>query len=809
MLAGDIRSATRFLLRNPGFALAVVLALAIGVGANTLVVSWLDSLVLNPLPAVHDYSRVVAVNATDADGSSGAAPRISYLDFQAWREGQRSFAGLAGYGGTRLALRRGETDHAQAAWGLLVTGDYFALLGVRAALGRPLGLADEHAAAPVVAVSHAFWRRELGADSGVIGRVLLLNRVGVTIVGVMPADFTGHEVALTFDLYLPATLHQSLNGGPDVTRDRRVRWLSAVGRLKPGVSVAAARADLDGVARRTGAAGGDRPVTGATALPMREWRAGGVLFPILVTLLVVSVIVLLLCCVSVATLVLVRVLGRSQEFGVRMALGGGRWRVARLVLIEVVILALVGGAAGVALAFALKPLIAAFVPPTPQPVSLEPRLRLEVMALAMTVAGLSALAAGLGPALRGGTRDLAGALRAGGRGVIGSRGRLLEALVGIQMLFAVLSLTSAAFFLKGLDSARRVDVGFRDPQGVLLYGVNLNAARLTGAEAVAAMDRALENIAALPGVTGAGLATMVPLGFGGHRFAPAHVQGYTPGADEDLSVEVVSVAGNYFELMRIPVLAGRALGPRDRSDTEATLVVNAAFARRFLAGGDGLGRVVNVGSGPATVVGIVPDGRYDELNDPPKPLVYRPWSQEYRGSVTLHVRTAGAPRAAAQSVRDAIRSVHSDLVPTDLRTLSEHMEASTFVARLGASVLGVLGSLALAVAAVGLFGVVAFSVRQRSRELSIRVLLGASPWGVQALFVRRSAILAGTAALAGSAITAGLAPLAAGQLGGANVRDPSLYLGVIALVVMIAVVAAFVPARRAVSAGAAAALVRD
>lgn len=797
-MPGRLRSGLRFLWRTPGFSIAAISAIAIGVGANALVYSWLDSFVLNPHPLVPSYSALVAVNGATVDGRPMGGAGIDYPDFQEWRRRTASFDGLAAVALVRLRLRLDGADHAEASWGLLVTGDYFGLLGVPTAKGRAFGPDDERVATPVVVVSNAFWRTRLGGRPNPIGSHIAVNGVDLTVVGVMPPNFYGHEVGYAFDLWLPASLQPLVTRTGDQTTDRQVKWLSGVGRLRAGVDVRQANRELAQVAQQVSLANGDRPIASAAVIPFREWRAGGILFPLLVTMMVVTGLILLLGCASVATLVLVRTLGRVKELGLRLALGAPRSAVVGIVLTEVAVVALLGGLLGLMVAVALQPAFAMFVPPSPGPVAIITGVSARAVGVTVLATLIVMLLAGLVPALRIGRTDLIAGLRGGGPSVGGHRGRLQHGLVVTQLTVAATALVIASLFLRSLAEARRLDLGIEEPGQVLLLNIDVGGTGLTPRAAFTTVERILEGVRGLPGVVAASGATMVPLGFGGHRFEAARVQGYSASLEEDLDVETVSVIPGYFEMMGVRIVHGRSLQASDRAGSEAVAVVNEAFARRFFAGRDPVGGVVGLGGGePATIVGVARDGRYDSLTETPTPLVYQPWSQRFRAGLVIHVRTKGPPRALEPALRRQFLAGHGDLIPTDVRTMAEHMEAATFVPRLGSAMLGALGAMTLVVAAVGLFGVMAFAVGQRIHEMGIRLALGATGRQLQSMFVTRAVGLASVSLLLGSGAALGVATAARNQLIGVTPGDPLAYGAVGLLLLVLAAGGGFFPSRRA------------
>lgn len=795
-LGSDIRFALRAIRRAPATFLVAALSIAIGIGANTTVYTWLDGLVLRPLPAVPDADRLVAFNWAPADGAAGGVPPFSYPAFREWQAASQAFDGMAAYGIVRVTLRVHGSEQPQPAWGQLVTANYFEVVGVRALLGRTLRPDEEQRMAPVVVLSEPFWRRRFGGSPAVLGMHLSVNGADLTVVGVAAAKFVGVTAGLGFDLWIPLTQQPYLIAGGNALADRSQAWLRGVGRLKPGLSVATAGAELHRIARERSAAAGERPVTGASVQRFRDQQLGSLLFPLLTAVLAVTGLVLLLACANVATLLMVRAAGRRRELGVRLALGATRWRMVRQLLTESALLAVVGG--GLALLFTglVKGSFSVFIPPVPEPVAYTLALSPPVVAFAAIATLLTALLFGLVPALEGSRPELVTALRTQGTG--GRRGaRLRAVLAGGQLVFSVVALAAAGLFLRSLDSARRTDLGFADPAHLLLVGTDLNQARLEQADAVSTLDAVLARLRALPGVAAAAATTSVPLGFGGHLREQVEVDGYSAAADEDMKVERVSVTPGYFEAMGIPILRGRGVAEPDQAAALRVAVVNESFVRRFWPGLDPVGRRLRQGPGWATVVGVARDGRYDSPAAPSYPLVYTALSQWFRPALTFVVRTQQEPRALVEPARAALLAGNGDLPFLDPRSMAEHLQASTFVQQLGGTVLGWLGALALLMAALGLYAVIASGVAEGTREIGIRIALGATVGTVRRAILARTLRIVAAGLGLGLLLALGVGTLFRSQLVGVDPADPVTFGVVAVLLAATGVLASWLPARRA------------
>jgi predicted permease len=795
-LRDDLRAAGRGLRRSPLTFAAAVFSIAIGIGALAMVYSWLDNLVLRPLPAVPDPDRLVAFNWAPVDGEVGGVPLFSYPALRGWREAVHSLESMAAEGVMRFSVRREAAAAAEPAWGLLTTANYFEVVGVHPMLGRAFLAEEESSPSPVAVVSEPFWRRYLDGDSAAIGRTLVVNGTNLTVVGVAAPRFVGVIAGLGFDLWIPLAMQPQLVTTGSALEDRSQRWLRGVARLRPGATVAEANRELALVARAQSAEAGERPITSASVQRFRDQQLGSLLLPLLGATLVMTGVVLMLACANVANLLLMRAVGRRREMAVRLALGAPRRRLARQLFYESLVLGLAGGALGVAVAGAAKGLFGVFIPPVPEPVAYTLALNPRVLGLAAVVALITAFLFGTVPALEGSRPDQMTALRTAD--ALGRRGGRLRAVLAVsQLVFSMVALFSAGLFLRSLSRARAVDLGIGDPTRLLLVSSDLAQLRHDSAETAAIVDRVLDQFRALPGASSASATTSVPLGFGGHARVPVRIEGYVFGADERNDVERVTVSPGYFEAMGVPIVAGRPIDDRDRATTGRVAVVNEAFVRRYWPGLEPLGRRVEQGPGWATVVGVARDGRYDSPGDPPYPLIYTAWRQWPAASITFLLRTQADPRASIEPARRAAVAVSADLPFLDPRTMAEHMEASTFVQRLGGSVLGTLGVIALVMAALGLYAVVGQGVAERRREIGIRIALGQTRVAVLAGVVGRSGRLVAIGIVVGTGAAIGLGQLFRSQLIGVSPADPVVLGAIVALLSATALMASWVPARRA------------
>lgn len=786
-LAHDLRYALRQLRRNPSFALACVLTLALGLGATTAIYSVVDGVLLSPLP-YPESDRLVRVWHSNARNDE-PKETVSHETYRELVEGVPAIGAAAGISPHWSFTVRspGEPERVHGYW---ISASFFDLLGIRPALGRGfLPEDDAEGAEPVVMLDHGYWRRKFGGDPDVVGRTLQLGSDPVTVVGVMPAGFRfGEEVAL----WLP------LARNPLVDNGRQVRWVDVVARLAPGATVAQARRETAAFAARLAEAyPAANQGLGATVESLYEATVGDVK-PALWTLLGGVGFLLLIVCSNLGNLFLARVSARRGELAVRGALGAGPARVARQLLTESLALGLLGGLLGVLLGFWLLELFRA-VGPQDLPRLQEVRLDLAVLGVAGSLALVVGLGLGLAPALFASRAKRLVWLKTAGRGGSGMGGRLRDGVVVAQVALAVVLLAGAGLLLRSFLEVTRVDPGFR-AEGVLTLQFG-RPSGLDPAGAVAFYDRLFEDLQALPGVSAAGAVTRLPLG--GNISTRLEVRGRALEEGELPEVEFRRAGGSYFEAMGIPLLRGRAFGDRDRPDSPPVMIASRAAAERLWPDEDPVGRHVRFAfagdDAPwVEVVGVVGDVKHFGLEAEAPPIVYVPFSQGPPGSPLLAVRTPGDPLALAGPVRETLRALAPDIVTWDLRPMAAHVDRSVAARRFLLLLIGFFGVLALLLAAVGIYGVIAFGVRRRTREIGVRMALGADRAAVVRMVVSRGLRLAGPGLALGLLAALLLTRLIRGLLFGVTPADPLALGGVVLLLGGVAAFASWLPSRLAV-----------
>ncbi len=791
----DLRFGLRALRKQPLLTIVAVLSLGLAIGANTTVFTWLQTFVFKPMPAVQGYDRVVMLNTRAIGGGDWS---ISYPDYRDWRAQSRTLD-ITIFDMLQAGMRTGDGG-TERVWVNTVGDNFFDVMRVPAVLGRTLRPSDEENVAQVAVLGWSYWQRRFDGDSAIIGRSVLLNGQSFTVVGVAAPRFGGPYVGLQMDMYVPVTARTVL-----YQSDRR--WMTqrgwqsfdGFGRRRDGVTFAQAQQELDAVAKAAGIAAGNPDHQGAKVKHMDEDGAASWLKPVLSALLGITGVVLLIACANVANLMLARAAGRRREVAIRLAIGAGRWRLIRQLLTESLVLALLAGTVGFVIALWGRDLMTAFVPAAPFPIVLEYRVDTSILTFALAVTLLTAVAFGLAPALQASKPDVVPALKDDVSGSFGGRHRLQAALVVGQVALSLVSLVCAGLFVRSLLNARVVDVGFSDPERVLLVSTDFRLAGVRGDSAQGqAMAQLLERVRALPGVTAAGVADQVPLGFGGQSSSSATVEGYQPRPNENMSLRLNRVSAGYFAAMGIPVLSGRPIQDGDERRGARNVVVNEAFAKRYWPGADPLGRRIDQGAGWMTVVGVVKTGKYDQLREDPVPMIYQAVGRERPlGDFTLHVRTAGEPTQQTAALREAFRQTSADLPFLDVRTMRESMQVATMVQEIGATMLAGFGLMALLLSAIGVYGVMAYTVSQRTREIGVRVALGAARRDVVGLVIGRAMRLAGLGLGFGLLAAFAAGRLLASQLLGVSGSDPLTFAAIGVLLGAVALMASWLPARRA------------
>ena len=801
-LVQDLRYGVRMLAKNPGFTAVAALTLALGIAANSTIFSWINSTILNPIPGVSHTSDLVTVMR--GERSEHPTPPFSYLDYRDVRDNNRSFSGLLGFHQDFMYLTG--IGKPERIYGALTSANYFDVLGVRPILGRGFLPEEEQKPASVVVISNALWQSHFGADRSVVGKSIEINLRSYTIIGVTPPGFQGCFSGLPMDLWIPLIMDRFVwdSNRPDY---RGAFWLNVYGRLKPGVSPRQAEADLNPLMQRIAEAYPEAHQGSPNQISLDPlWRSPfGVnvyLYKTLPLLLGLAMVLLLLACANVANLLLVRSVGRRREIAIRLALGAGRGQVVRQLLAESLLLALAGGGVAMLITTWSAKTFAHFIPPTSLPLTLNGRADVRVLLVTLAFSLLSASMFGTLPAWRASSLSPVAVIKEEAGSISGGfhKSRLAGGLVVGQISLSLLLLICAGLFIRSLERAQHSDLGF-DPKRVVLASYEPLPDQLKFGRDL------LRKLEAMPGVESATLADFSPLNFTVHTDY-VEPEGYVPQPHESMEISSGVVGPKYFNMMKTALISGRDFTDADAPGGQLVAIVNQAFVDRFWPGLDALGKRIRYRHRSLTVVGVARNTKYRRIIYAPEPIFYVPLFQDDRNPVIVHVRVLGDPRAFTFRVEEAIHEVDagsprrarfgSMSSPVfDVTTLETSMQVGSVFERVAATLAGSFGFLALALATVGIYGVVAYATRQRTREIAIRMALGAKRNGVLRLVLGQGMRLTLTGLGIGLAVSVALTRFLRGQLFGITTTDPLTYAGVGVLLCLVALVACYIPAQRA------------
>ena len=800
----DVRGALRILRKSPGFTITAVLILAVAIGANVTTFSWLETIVLNPLPGMATPSKVVAIVQSDSGGVQ--LPFVSYPDFAELAREKKAFAGFVGTRSTPALLElNGGNRWVNAT---VATANIFSVLGVGLEKGRGF-LPSEDASeggSPVAVIGDALWRREFGGDPSIVGRSIILNRHEFTIVGVAPAEFRGVNPGSHTDVWAPLSMHDAvLNFGS--YSSRFFRWIRPLARLGDGVQADRARAELTLVSTRLSKAYPDSN-KGVQFSLFPLWKSPfgdqAVFLPVLRIVLAMAGGILLIAVANLSCLLLSRAVHRQQEVTVRAALGARRSRLIRQFFTENLILAVVGGSIGLALATWAARFLALIIPEA-APFDYQFRLDPATAAFTIGLTMLSAVLFGIAPALTSTRTDLATSLRSSARTLsAGAHSRkLLNGLVISEITLATVLLVGAGLCVRGFEQAKRLDLGF-DAQNVLYAGLNLVPNRYSAAQGKV-FDRALqERLRRVTGIEEAAFVNTPPLGVNGAFSGQVEVPGHIGQESETRNVSFVIVSAGYFQVMRIPLLEGRDFEDADDASRPNAAIINEVMAKRYWPGLDPIGRQFRMAVGIAptdtfTVIGVARAAKYNSLAEPPTPVAYFTYLQRPLASLfmSLLIRSTGDPRSVASSVRQAINNLDPAVEPVTIMPLQEYIRPAFLPARVAATVLGILSAAALVLASIGLYGVMSYAASRRVREIGIRLALGAQPGETVWMMVREGMVLAVGGIAAGQALSLGLSRVLSRFLYGVSPTDVPTFAASGVLLCTVALAAGWIPARRA------------
>jgi len=799
-LLQDCKYGLRVLRKSPGFAAIAILTLALGIGANTTIFSWINSTLLNPVPGLSRPSEVVSLTLS----KPGDNPfPFTYPDFEAMRNGQQSFTGIAACNFVQVSLKG--KSKPERIWGMVASANYFDVLGVRPILGRGF-LPEEDTkpgGAPVAVISYRLWQTHFAANPDIVGQTIEINEKPYTIVGVTPAAFQGSQTGIRTELWIPIMMEAQVNPMGDLLHDHHQFWLLGFGRLKPGVRLEQAQQEMTLRLAPEVKAYPEEHKGHDTVTVYPLWRnpfgLNIFLSMLLPALMCIAGLVLLLACVNVANLMLVRAVGRRREIAIRMSLGVSRWRLVRQLLVESLMLALAGGAVALGITFWTQGTLMTFIPVTEDlPLSLTIEADRTVLLATVVISVLTGVIFGILPALRSFGVAPAEVLKEETGSASGTlrKARLASCLVVAQISLSLLLLVCAGLFIRSFRSAEQIDPGF-NARNVLIASYDLFTAgysESTGAE----FDRQLmTKLEALPGVQSVALTNRIPL-FGGGSTS-VKPEGYVSPANESMETQAAIITPNYFHTMQIPLVKGRDFTLQDTKSSQRVVIVSEAFAHRYWPNQEAVGKQLNSDFTHEwfTVVGVARDAKVTSLNEKPMPFVYLPLYQVYRPTLTIDARVAGDPLVFGKSIEKTVHTLNPELVVFDITTLQSRSQLASFGQRVAGTFVGAFGLLALALAAVGIYGVTSYTTRQRTHEIGIRMTLGATRQNVLRLVLVYGLRLMLIGIGVGLVLALVLTRFLRGLLLGVTSTDALTFSSVALLLCAVALLACFIPARRA------------
>ena len=791
----DLRYGIRMLAKTPGFTIVAVLSLALGIGVNTTVFSLLDAALLRSLPIQHP-EEIVDIATREASGEPHTD--FSYSLYAGLRDHNEALSGMVAYSDTNFGMAAG--DQTERIRGEYVSANYFSVLGVQPTIGSTFAAGDERPGAPHAAViSDALWSRLLHRDALVLQKTIILNGRTFSVVGVAPRGFSGLLRGMQTDVWITLPQMADFDHNPKLMSSPNIGWLNLAGRLKPGTPIEQAQAQLSALlpgvsdeARTSGnwgvlltkAAGGNNVYVAELARPLR--------------LLFLAVgLILAIACANVAGLLLARARTRGKEIGIRLALGASRRRIVRQLLTESLLLSLAGGALGLLMAFWTSELASSLRTTAGGAITLEVSPNARVLLFTLLISIVTVLLFGVIPALRASRVDLVPILKDSTSTTPAfRRGPSLHSLLVVtQVTLSLVLLAGAGLFLRSLWKLQGIEKGFTG-DNVLAMSLNMGLQGYDEKRGEQFYSAALDNLSSMPGVQSVSLASALPVTLGGSRMDLA-ANTTKPAIDAKVAIEIISVAPRFFETTGLPLLRGRDFRGIDRDKSAQVIIINETMAKNFWPQADPLGQSFSDGQTAFEVVGVARDTKYRNLREAPRNTLYQSLAQSYRPNMNLLIRTAGDPAGVLPVIQNQLHAIEPALAVYNIRTISEHIGRSLYIERMESTLLAFFGLLALTLTAVGIYGVVAYSVAQRTREVGIRMALGAQKKDVLKLILMKGLVLVAWGTALGLIGCYWLSRLVANRLYGVSVNDPATLAIVAALLAAVALLATYIPARRA------------
>jgi len=807
----DVRYALRILIKNPGFSVIAILSLALGIGANTTIFTVVNAILLNPLP-VKQISRLVQLDTVDTKTRVTAANvtklGMSYPNFQDYARTSKVFSGLSCIVGPLPLTWSGGAEPKQI-FGQMVSANYFDVLGLRPVAGR-FFVPDEDTKPGgnnVLVLSYSMWVNKFGSDPNVVNKIVTLNATSYSIVGVAPRGFKG---AFTFgnaeQVWLPVSMYPQVLAGffKDNFNDRRFLATAVIGRIRDGVSLNEAEASLKTIASNLEREFPKDNASRSVALTPLTDAAVGVnnrdQFVLAGGLMMAIVgLVLLIACANLANLLLAQSAGRQKEIGLRAALGASQIRMARQLLTESMVLAILSGVVGLAIAYAGRAVLWSFRPPFILDGDVDLSFDSHVLFFTLGVALLTAVIIGLAPAIKVARPNLIEALKVGGRGgTVGwTRSPFRSLLVITEVALALVALIGAGLFVRSMQSAQRIDPGFESKK-LFVFAFDLGALHYEEGRAQQYFRAAVDRARSVPGVDSATIASNFPMGGGLGRTVFPEGQDEASGYRGTLT-QLDDVAPNFFQTLRIPLVGGREFTDTDRKDTYQVAIINEAMANQFWPNQSAVGKRFHFFGETQLreVVGVVRNTVVNNIGEEAQPLAYLPLTQDFAPAATMQVRTSGRPESTIAAVRDQVQSLDTNLALTNLNTIEELIDQGLWAPRVGAALLAVFGALALLLAVIGVYGVLSYSVNQQTREIGIRMAMGARTGSVLSLVIGQGMRLALVGLALGLLIAFVTMRVLSSLLFGVSAHDPVTFAGVSMILATAAILGCYIPARRA------------
>ncbi|HZN08260.1 MAG TPA: ABC transporter permease [Pyrinomonadaceae bacterium] len=803
----DLRGGYRLMLKSPGFSLVAILSLALGIGANTAIFSVVSAVLFRPLP-VKDPQQLVSLYSGFGSNRTTYGP-FSYVDYVDFAEKTDVFSGLVAHFQDSMIL--GESDQGLQVQSAIVTGNYFSVLGVEAVRGRTFTAEEGRVkgANPVAVVSYSLWQKRFNGDPNLPGTTVKLKGHPFTVIGVVPERFTGTDLGRAPDIWVPMSMYAQVGLSDTMMNERQNHWLSVIGRLKPGVTVEQAQARVDVLGKQltqeypTEWTKGKEERTVTVLSQSTAWYPPEVQSAIVgVSGLLMGIVglVLVIACTNLANLMLARASSRRKEMSIRMALGARRGRVIQQLLTESVLLSLVGGVVGVLIVSLSENLLAALKPAVASQVTLDVGFDARVFIFTLLISVLTGVLCGLAPALQATKVDLVRDLKNEsaflGRGY--RRYSVRNLLIVAQVSVSLVLLVGAGLFVRSLRNAQSIDPGF-EMDHLLTMKLDTTVVGLEADKALAFYQSVMDQTRNVSGVRSVTMASSGPLEVvSGLR--PVYVEGYSASAGEDMNYSFNIVAPDYFQTMGIPLVQGREFTEADTSKAPNVVIINETMARTFWPNESPIGKRISDNGQPGpyrVVVGVARESKYLTLGEAPRPYYYIPLQQDFFPSARLHVRTVGDPQSMVNTVRAIVRGADATVPISNVQTGGEHLGLALLVPRIGAMLLGPAGLVALVLGIIGLYGVMSYSVARRTKEIGIRMALGAQEVDVLRMVMKEGMGLVGIGLLLGLTVAFVITRVLTSFLYGISATDPLTFVAVSLILIAVALVSIFIPARKA------------